>query len=80
MNVQNCAITDLFDKPGLVQIDGVCTECGERWKLCVTKKGLQRYLNGEPIEKVFLALSVSDKHLLEKGAHSDCFQGNVDTH
>jgi len=66
-------ITELFDKPGLVQIDGVCPKCREPWKLCLTQTNLVRFMNGEPIQKCFPGLSADDRELLVSGTCKECW-------
>lgn len=73
MYVQNCVVTEIFDKPGLVQIDGLCPVCKEPWKLCLTQINLVKYMNGEKVQKCFPGLNDSDRELLVSGICKECY-------
>ena len=71
--IENCCITELFNKPGLVQIDGCCPDCGCHWNLVVTQTNLVRWINGELIQKVWPNLPSSNLELLISGLCNECF-------
>ena len=73
MYIQNCCITEIFDKPGLVQIDGACPKCGKHWKLCLTQKNLEDYIGGKLVQEAFPAMNADDMELLISGTCKECW-------
>jgi predicted amidophosphoribosyltransferase len=74
MYLDRCCITDILDKPGLVQITGFCPDCGEPWFLVALKENVEKLAAGEEIQKVFPNMTFNCMILLLEGLCNVCWE------
>jgi hypothetical protein len=71
--LENCVVTNLSDKPGLLQITGVCPRCSKLWKLCISEQSTERWKSGELLQDVLPNLSDDKREQLINGICNGCF-------
>ena len=65
--LSKCCLIELFDKPGLIQINGLCSQCGEKWTQTITKNSVNNILEGNSVHKVLSNLPERDRNTLING-------------
>jgi hypothetical protein len=70
MYVKDCCITELFDKPGLVQIDGLCLKCGGPVQITIVQKTLETVIETHSFEGT--AINDQNQTFLRDGVCCEC--------
>ena len=76
MYLSECCITELFDKPGLVQVTGVCSVCCQQVMMTIVQKTLESCVERGSFEGT--AINDQNQEFLKNGICCECQSKETD--